>query len=101
MRTLLVIFTVVAAAATAQTQVNRTIAVKPGQRVNMHFDYPELVKVTSWDKNEIVITGEVSINGGESDEAFELNIDNSGEVISIRNEIRNMKNLPQRVTVKI
>jgi len=85
----------------AQTPVNKTIPVKPGQTLNVWFDYPELVKVSTWDKNEILITGEVSINGGESDNAFELITDNSGTVISIKNEIRNMKNLPHRVTVVI
>src|SRR5689334_21073580 len=101
MRTLIIHLTVVAAAATAQTQVNRSIPVKAGQTLNMRFDYPELIKVSTWDKNEIAVTGEVSINGGESDDAFELSVDNSGSVISIRNEIRNMKQLPQRVTVMV
>src|SRR5690349_4941008 len=87
--------------AEAQTQINKTIPVKSGQTVNMVFDYPELIKISTWDKNEISITGEVSINGGESDDAFELITDNSGSLVSIRNEIRNMKSLPQRVTVKI
>jgi hypothetical protein len=101
MRTLAIILALVVFQATAQTKINRTVQVKPGQTLNMHFDYPELIKVTSWDKNEIAITGEVSINGGESDEAFELTVDNSASVISVRNEIRNMKQLPQRVTVMI
>jgi hypothetical protein len=101
MRTLAIILALVVFQATAQTKINRTVQVKPGQTLNMHFDYPELIKVTSWDKNEIAITGEVSINGGESDDAFELTVDNSASVISVRNEIRNMKQLPQRVTVMI
>jgi hypothetical protein len=101
MRTLIYLFMITAIPAVAQTQVNRTVAVKAGQTLNLHFDYPKLVKVTSWDKNEIAITGEVSINAGESDDAFQLSVDNSGSVISVRSEIRNMKQLPQRVTVMI
>lgn len=101
MKTILTILVLTAVLAEAQTPVNKTIAVRSGQSVSMHFDYPELVKVSTWDKNEIAITGEVSINAGESDDAFQLLTDNSGSVISIRNEIRNMKGIPHRVTVVI
>ena len=34
-----------------QTEINKTIPVKTGQTVNMRFDYPELVKVSTWDRN--------------------------------------------------
>jgi hypothetical protein len=83
----------------AQTPINKVIAVKPGQKISMRFDYPELVKVTTWDKNEISIQGSVSINAGENDDAFELNTSTSENVVSVKNEIRNMKNLPQRITI--
>ncbi|MBK8279625.1 MAG: hypothetical protein IPK94_05665 [Saprospiraceae bacterium] len=50
----------------AQTQINKSIPVASGQKVNLHFDYPQLIKVSSWDKNEVLITGTVSINGGKT-----------------------------------
>ncbi len=83
----------------AQTPVNKTIAVQAGQKIRMHFDYPELIKVSTWNKNEISITGEVSINGGENDDAFSLESSSSGNEISITGEIRNLKSLPHRVTI--
>jgi hypothetical protein len=83
----------------AQTAINKVIPVKPGQKVDMHFDYPELVKVSTWDKNEISVQGTVSINAGENDDAFELQTSSNGNLISIRNEIKNMKNLPHRITI--
>ena len=67
----------------------------------MQFDYPELIRVTTWDKNEISIQGSVSINGGESDDAFELVTSTSGNTISIRNEIKNMKSIPHRITIRM
>lgn len=82
-----------------QTPVNKVIPVNAGQKISMHFDYPELVRVSTWDKNEISIQGTVSINGGENDDAFELITSNSGNTISIKNEIKNMKNLPHRITI--
>ena len=58
--------------AVGQTPVNKSYPVTAGQKISMRFDYPEMVRVTTRDKNEISITGTVSINGGESDDAFEL-----------------------------
>ena len=47
----------------AQTPVNKTYPVTTGQKISFRFDYPELVKISTWDKNEISIVGTVSING--------------------------------------
>jgi hypothetical protein len=83
----------------AQTQINKSIAVSAGQNVLIHFDYPELVRVSTWDKNEVSIQGSVSINNGESDDAFELITSSSGNTVSIKNEIKNMKSIPHRITI--
>lgn len=83
----------------AQTPINKTIPYQAGQVIVMHFDYPELIRVSTWDKNEVSITGTVSINNGENDNAFELSTSNSGKEISIRNEIKGLKSLPQRITI--
>jgi hypothetical protein len=90
---------VAVAAAYAQTPVKKSIPVKKDQSIRMHFDYPNLIKVSTWDKNEVSVEGTVSINGGESDDAFELQLEDLGKTISIQNVIRNMKSLPQRITV--
>lgn len=83
----------------AQTQVNKSIAVSTGQSIQMHFDYPDMIRVSTWDKNEVSIQGTVSINNGESDDAFELLTSSTGNIITIKNEIKNMKSLPQRYTI--
>lgn len=83
----------------AQTAINKSLAVLPSQKINMHFDYPDLVRVSTWDKNEISIQGLVSINGGESDDAFVLETSTSGNIISIESRINGLKSLPQRITV--
>ncbi len=83
----------------AQTPVNETYPVAAGENISLRFDYPELIKISTWDKNEISITGSVSINGGESDDAFELLQSKSGNTLYIENKIRNVKSLPQRITV--
>lgn len=85
----------------AQTKLNKTVPVGTGQKIKMHFDYPQLIKVSTWDKNEISILGTISINGGENDDAFILETNAEGGTVSIRNEIKNVEGLPHRITVKV
>lgn len=83
----------------AQTPVNKSYEVKAGNRISLRFDYPELVRISTWDRNEISITGTVSINGGENDRAFELNQSVSGNTMFIENRINGLKELPHRITI--
>jgi hypothetical protein len=94
-----ILLTLVTGVLLAQTPVNKTYPVTAGQKISFRFDYPELVKISTWDKNEILISGSVSINQGESDDAFELLSSNSGSLIYIENKIHNLKDLPKRITV--
>lgn len=97
--TLIFLSMLLSASVLAQTPINKTIVVQAGQKIKMRFDYPELIKVTTWSKNEISITGEVSINSGENDDAFKLESETSGNEISITGEVRNLKSLPHHVTI--
>lgn len=83
----------------AQTALNRTIPVSAGQNIEMHFDYPELITVTTWDKNEISVQGKVSINGGENDDAFVLETSTTGKSIRLNGGINDIEKLPHRITV--
>ena len=84
----------------AQTPVNKSIPVNSGQNLRLYFDYPNLIRVSSWDKNEIQITGTVSINNGENDEAFVLTSAVSGSQVVFKGEIPNIKSLPHQITVR-
>lgn len=99
MKVLSILITLVGTGLAAQTPVNKTIPVKPGQQIRMSFDYPELIKISTWDKNEISIQGTVMINFGENDDAFELETTESNGVFDIRSWIKNIKSLPSRYVV--
>lgn len=83
----------------AQTAINKTLPYQPGQKIAMNFDYPEMIRVSTWDKNEISISGSVQINGGENDDAFQLHTATAGNTVTVKSEIKDLKNLPQRITV--
>ena len=82
----------------AQTKVEKTIPIKAGQKLVLNFDYPELTLQT-WDKNEILIKGTVSINRGENDAAFDLQV-NTEKDITVTSVIKDKENLPQRIIIK-
>lgn len=83
----------------AQTIVDKTVPATKGQHVKISFDYPDVVRVSTWDKNEVSVHATVSINGGDHDEAFQLDAVNSGSTIEIRN-VLNIENIPHRYTLK-
>jgi hypothetical protein len=85
--------------ATAQTVVSRSYAVKAGDKVELNFDYPQIVKVSTWDKNEVSVIARVSINDGQNDSAFVLEDRSDNGTITISNKIKDLKNLPHRYTV--
>jgi hypothetical protein len=86
-------------AGASQTTVSKTYPVKAGQTVELSFDYPKLVRVSTWEKNEVSVVAKVSINGGQNDEAFILEETSNNGNISIRNKIQNMDKLPKRYTI--
>lgn len=92
-------FSVLTIAASAQTVVTKSYAVKPGEKVELNFDYPKIVRISTWDKNEVSVVAKVSINDGENDNAFVLEDQSGDGVVSIKNTIKNMKDLPRRYTV--
>lgn len=82
-----------------QTPVTKSFATTSGQKIVIQFDYPELIKVSTWEKNEIAITGKVSINGGENDDAFEITQSLSGNTMVVEGRVKNIKQLPHRYTI--
>ena len=90
----------IAWASFGQTEINKSIPYQKGQNVRMHFDYPELIKISTWDGNAVVIQGKVDINSGENDDAFELETSVTGSTINISAHIKDMDNLPQRVSIE-
>lgn len=96
---ILMLITFVTGSLAAQTPVTKSFATASGQKLLLQFDYPELIKISTWDKNEVFITGKVSINGGENDDAFELTGATAGNTLTIEGRMKNLKQLPHRYTI--
>lgn len=85
--------------ALSQTKINKSYPVKKGDVVALHFDYPKVVHVSSWDKNEIGIEATVKINDGESDSAFTIEESSTDGTITIKNKL-DMDKIPDAYYVK-
>lgn len=83
----------------AQEIITKTYQVLPGQQLNLSFDYPKIVKLSTWNKNEVSITASVNINNGENNDAFQLIESVEGNTLTVKNKIKDMDKLPKRYTV--
>lgn len=96
---LIILLSISLLSSSAQTQLNKNYTVKPDQKLALKFDYPNKIKITTWDKNEISITGKVNINDGENDDAFVLEEQETDGTIQISNKIKGLADLPKRYIV--
>ena len=100
MKSLLVIFTLsLAISSIGQTKVEQSIALKSGQSLTLNFDHPT-VKIQTWDKPEVFISGTVSINKGEHDQAFQLEISNTTGEVTVTSVLKDKENIPRRILIK-
>lgn len=51
--------------------------------IEVEFKFADDIDVKTWDKNEVYLKAEVSINDGEYDEYFDIEINNTNAVLSI------------------
>jgi hypothetical protein len=83
----------------AQKKYEKSITWKAGQKLVLDFDYVDL-KIHTWDKNEVGISGSVSINRGENDDAFDLTVEQSAGEVKVSSLLKNKESIPQRITIK-
>jgi hypothetical protein len=99
MKTILVILLAISSELLAQTTIEKTFAIQSAKEVSLEFDHPNL-NIQTWDKNEVLIKGTVSINNGENDAAFELQTSNDGGLLRINSFVKDKENLPKHITIK-
>ena len=99
MKLLPLILLTLSLASNAQTAIDKTFPVLPGQKLVLNFDDPE-IKLQTWDKKEVLIKGIVSINHGENDTAFELQSNSSAQELTITSALKDKENIPQRIVIK-
>lgn len=84
----------------AQTKLEQSIEARGISTVKLDFMWPELIKISSWNGEAIKITGEVSINNGQYDQAFKIRSERSAGTLAVFSEIENLEKIPEMIVVK-
>lgn len=69
-------------------------------KLNLKFDYPKIVKLETWDKNEVAVTANVSINDGENNDVFTIQETTTNNELSIEAKVANVDELPKKYILK-
>ncbi|WP_316809657.1 hypothetical protein [Pedobacter agri] len=81
--------------ALSQEKIAKLYPVKKGQTVDFKFDYPKIIRVSNWDKNEISVEASIKVNGVAANDVFSLlNSEADGKVL-IENKV-DMDKVPQQ-----
>lgn len=83
-----------------QAEINQTFDASSARSVSLNFKYPELIKIKTWDKKQLLIKGTVDINNGENNEAFKLRSSSVDGKLIITSEIENLDRLPKKITIR-
>jgi len=84
---------------TAQTTINKSFSTTKNQNISLKFDYPQLIKISTWDKDEVQISGTVNINDNENNDAFQIKESKNGNSLVIEGNISEIDKLPHQIMV--
>lgn len=100
MRTILITVSILLSTSVsyAQKNVSKTINTKSGQVVNFNFDRAD-VNFTTWDKNEVYISGTAKVNNGENDDAFTIKIEENDGTWNVRTFLKNESDIPRMISM--
>ncbi|KFC20289.1 hypothetical protein [Chryseobacterium sp. FH1] len=99
-RLIIFVVTFVFGIITAQTTINRSFSTVKNQNVSLKFDYPQLIKISTWDKDEVQISGTVNINENENNGAFQIKESKEGNSLVIEGRVSEIDKIPHRITVR-
>ena len=79
----------------AQEKISKSYPITTGQTVKFDFDFPEIIKISNWDKKEIAVVATVKVDGVAAEDVFSLIETETKDQISIKNKLE-MAKIPQR-----
>ena len=73
-----------------QNTFEKSYALNSSEKLTLDFEYPELVKISTWDKQEVVIKAKVIINGEENTEDFTIENKRTAGKLIISSRLKNL-----------
>jgi hypothetical protein len=93
MKNILSLLLLAASSTFAQENFSRSFEAQGVNKIEITFDYPELVILKTWNKPEVKIEGNVNINNHTEDDAFKLKGSKSNNYLSIDGSIEDIHSL--------
>ncbi|MFY0593083.1 hypothetical protein [Roseivirga sp.] len=74
----------------AQEKKTQSYQLKGANKISLQFEYPQIIKIKTWDKNEVQIISYLDINNGKDNENFVLKERSKGSKFSIVSELKGL-----------
>ncbi|WP_420387479.1 hypothetical protein [Roseivirga sp.] len=79
-----------------QWSVEKNYKLEANEKLSLDFEYPEIVKISTWDKQEVQINARVLINGNDATEDFEISDRRNSGRLSVSSKLRNLNKYDRR-----
>jgi hypothetical protein len=85
---------------TAQTSLQESIEVSRNQKVNIEINDANLINVSGWDENHILVEATVRINNGKNDDSYKIAMEKRDGELFIEGFIQDKNQLPRIIQIK-
>ena len=97
---LILLFVFVTVQVLSQSDIQKTVELKKGQKVVLSIDDANLINIRGWDEDHIEIIATVLINNGNNDDSYQIEADERSGIMYIRGFIDDKEKLPRMIQIK-
>lgn len=83
----------------AQRKLDERITLQGANQVVLKVDDTELISIDTWEQPEVAITGTVSINANENNDAYQMQVHREAQALTVEASIEHEDSLPRRITI--
>lgn len=83
-----------------QTEIRESFPLQGARSIELNFKWPQVVRLSTGEGNDISIKGKVLINNGRFDENFKIVFSRTEDKLEVSSEIRDLENLPDMILVR-
>jgi len=76
----------------AQRIVEKSVEVNIASKISLEFKYASNINVTGWDQDKVQVVASVTINDGESNDIYEIEVSKSGNDLVLSSNSKELEN---------
>ena len=97
---LIVLFVFVTIEVLSQSEIQKTVELKKGQKVVLSINDANLINIRGWEEDHMEIVTRVLINNGRNDDAYQLEVNEKTGIMYVEGFIQNKDKLPRMIQIK-